>query len=125
MSDSLNPKDYNFICVILGDNDFISDMYYAMNTLKDYWCSDLKSLCPFTVKAFFIEAMLSHYKLKHILRGDPISDEEEKSIKKYFSGIRVLFNEKFPTIDIEGEIPCDHDGGAIYVDINTGFISSF
>jgi hypothetical protein len=125
MSDSLNPKDYNFICIILGDNDFTSDMYAAMYSLKEHCSNYLKSLCPFTVKAFFIEAMLSHYKLKHILRGDPISDEEEKSIKKYFSGIRVLFNEKFPTIDIEGEIPCDHDGGAIYVDVNTGFISSF
>jgi len=125
MSDSLNPKDYNFICVILGDNDFISDMHYAMNTLKDYWCSDLKSLCPFVVKAFFIEAMLSHYKLKHIIQGGPISDKEEKHMKEYFSDIRVLFNVKFPTYDIEGNHPCDHDGGAIYVDVNTGFISSF
>jgi hypothetical protein len=125
MSDSLNPKDYNFICVILGNNDFSSEMYYAMNTLKDYWCSNLKSLCPFVVKAFFIEAMLSHYKLKHILRGNPISDKEEKHMKEYFSGIRVLFNEKFPTYDIEGNHPCEHDGGAIYVDVNTGVISSF
>ena len=125
MTDSLNPKDYNFICVILGDNDFISEMYYAMNTLKDYWCSDLKSLCPFVVKAFFIEAMFSHYKMKHIIRGSPISDKEEKQIKEYLSDITVLFNEKFPTVDIEGKIPRDHDGGAIYVDVNTGFISSF
>jgi hypothetical protein len=123
MSDSLNPKDYNFICVILGDNDFISDMHYAMNDLQSR--VDLKSLCPFSVKQFFIESMLYHYKTKHILRGDAIDAAEEKSIRDYFSGIRVLFNEKFPTIDIEGEIPCDHDGGAIYIDVNTGFISSF
>ncbi len=123
MSDSLNPKDYNFICVILGDNDFISNMYFAMHDLQSR--TDLKSLCPFSVKQFFIESMLYHYKTKHILRGDAIDASEEKSIRDYFSGIRVLFNEKFPTIDIEGEIPCDHDGGAIYVDVNTGFVSSF
>jgi hypothetical protein len=123
MSDSLNPKDYNFICVILGDNDFISDMHFAMHDLQSR--VDLKSLCPFSVKQFFIESMLCHYKTKHILRGDAIDAAEEKSMRDYFSGIRVLFNEKFPTIDIEGEIPCDHDGGAIYVDVNTGFISSF
>jgi hypothetical protein len=123
MSDSLNPKDYNFICVILGDNDFISDMHYAMNDLQSR--VDLKSLCPFSVKQFFIESMLYHYKTKHILRGDAIDAAEEKSIRDYFSGIRVLFNEKFPTYDIEGNHPCEHDGGAIYVDVNTGFISSF
>ena len=123
MSDSLNPKDYNFICVILGDNDFISDMHFAMHELQSR--VDLKSLCPFSVKQFFIESMLYHYKTKHILRGDAIDAAEEKSMRAYFSGIRVLFNEKFPTIDIEGEIPCDHDGGAIYIDVNTGFISSF
>jgi hypothetical protein len=123
MSDSLNPKDYNFICVILGDNDFISDMHYAMNDLQSR--VDLKSLCPFSAKQFFIESMLYHYKTKHILRGDAIDAAEEKSIRDYFSGIRVLFNEKFPTYDIEGNHPCEHDGGAIYVDVNTGFISSF
>jgi len=123
MSDSLNPKDYNFICVILGDNDFISDMYFAMHDLQSR--VDLKSLCPFSVKQFFIESMLYHYKTKHILRSDAIDAAEEKFMRDYFSDITVLFNEKFPTYDIEGEIPYDHDGGAIYVDVNTGFISSF
>jgi hypothetical protein len=100
-------------------------MYYAMNTLKDYWCSDLKSLCPFVVKAFFIESMLSHYKLRNIIEGNPISEEKEKRMKEYFSKITVLFNQKFPTYDVEGKMLCDYDGGAIYIDVNTGHFSSF
>lgn len=123
MNDSLNPKDYNFICVILGDNDFTSDLYFAMHDLQSR--ADLKSLCPFSVKQFFIESMLYHYKTTRILRGNVIDTAKEKFMRDYFSRITVLFNEKFPTWDIEGEIPCDHDGGAIYVDVNTGFISSF
>jgi hypothetical protein len=123
MSDSLNPKDYNFICVILGDNDFISEMYSTMHDLQSR--VDLKSLCPFTIKQFFIESMLYYYKTKHILEGNAIDAAKEKFMRDYFSEISVLFNERLPTIDIEGKIPCNHDGGAIYVDVNTGFISSF
>jgi hypothetical protein len=123
MSDSLNPKDYNFICVILGDNDFISEMYSTMHDLQSR--VDLKSLCPFSTKQFFIESMLFYYKTKYILKGNAIDAAKEKFMRDYFSEIRVLFNERLPTIDIEGEIPCDYDSGAIYVDVNTGFISSF
>jgi hypothetical protein len=123
MSDSLNPKDYNFICVILGDNDFISDMYSTMHDLQSR--VDLKSLCPFSTKQFFIESMLYYYKTKHILEGNAIDAAKEKFMRDYFSEIIVLFNERLPTIDIEGKIPCNHGGGAIYVDVNTGFISSF
>ena len=119
----ISPKDYNFICVILGDNDFNSDMYSAMQDLQSR--VDLKSLCPFSTKQFFIESMLYYYKIKYILKGNAIDAAKEKFMRDYFSEIRVLFNERLPTIDIEGEIPCDHDGGAIYVDLNTGFISSF
>ena len=117
------PKDYNFIFVILGDNDFISGMYDGMFKLKEM--TDLKSLCPFTVKHFMIECMIHHQKIRDILRGDTMTIEEENSLRDYFSKIRVLFNEKFPTYDIEGNEPCDYDGGAIYVDVNTGFIQSF
>lgn len=117
------PKDYNFICVILGDNDFISGMYEGMYALKEK--TDLKSLCPFTVKLFMIESIVHHSKIRGILRGDIMTDEEENGLRKYISDIKVLFNEKFPTIDIDGTMPADHDGGAIYVDVNTGFISSF
>ena len=123
MSDSLNPKDYNFICVILGDNDFISEMYSTMHDLQSR--VDLKSLCPFSTKQFFIESMLYYYKTKHILEGNAIDAAKEKFMRDYFSEIIVLFNERLPTIDIEGKIPCNQDGGAIYVDVNTGFISSF
>ena len=117
------PKPYNFICVILGDNDFGSIMYDSMMSLKDK--TDLKGLCPFTVKAFMVESMLHYYKIKHILGGYILSDEQEAFYKRYFNGITVLMNEKFPTCDIEGNEPCDYDGGAIYIDVNTGFISSF
>lgn len=119
----ISPKDYNFICVILGDNDFISAMYEGMYGLKEN--TDLKSLCPFTVKLFMIESMIFYLKKRDILRGEPMSEEREKFYRNYFKDIRVLFNEKFPTIDIEGTIPAEHDGGAIYIDVNTGFISSF
>jgi hypothetical protein len=54
-----------------------------------------------------------------------MTDEDEISLRKYIASMRVLFNEKFPTIDIEGTIPANHDGGAIYIDVNTGFISAF
>ena len=54
-----------------------------------------------------------------------MSEEQEKSYRNYFKDIRVLFNNKFPTIDIEGTMPADHNHGAIYADINTGFISAF
>jgi hypothetical protein len=119
----ISPKDYNFICVILGDNDFISAMYQGMYALKEK--TDLKSLCPFTVKLFMIESIVHYHKIRGILNGDLMTDEDEISLRKYIASMRVLFNEKFPTIDIEGTIPADHDGGAIYVDVNTGFISSF
>lgn len=123
MSDSLNPKDYNFICVILGDNDFSSAMYEGMYALKEK--TDLKSLCPFTVKLFMIESIVHYHKIRGILNGDLMTDEDEISLRKYIASMRVLFNEKFPTIDIEGTIPANHDGGAIYIDVNTGFISAF
>jgi hypothetical protein len=119
----ISPKDYNFICVILGDNDFISAMYQGMYALKEK--TDLKSLCPFTVKLFMIESIVHYYKIRGILNGDLMTDEDEISLRKYIASMRVLLNEKFPTIDIEGTIPADHDGGAIYIDVNTGFISSF
>lgn len=119
----ISPKDYNFICVILGDNDFISAMYQGMYALKEK--TDLKSLCPFTVKLFMIESIVHYHKIRGILNGDLMTDEDEISLRKYIASMRVLFNEKFPTIDIEGTMPAEHDGGAIYVDVNTGFISSF
>lgn len=119
----ISPKDYNFICVILGDNDFISAMYEGMYALKEK--TDLKSLCPFAVKLFMIESIVHYYKIRGILNGDLMTDEDEISLRKYIASMRVLLNEKFPTIDIEGTMPADHDGGAIYVDVNTGFISSF
>lgn len=117
------PKTYNYIFVILGDNDFTNAMHYGTRKLKEM--TDLKSLCPFTVKHFMIECMIHHHKLGDILRGKPMTMEEEVSLRNYFSKIRVLFNEKFPTYDIEGDEPCDYDGGAIYIDVNTGFIQSF
>lgn len=116
-------KKYNFICVILGDNDFISSLYEGMNSLKDK--TDLKSICPFTVKAFMIESIIHYHKIRGILYGKTMTQEDEISLRQYISTMRVLFNEKFPTIDIEGEIPAEYDGGAIYIDVNTGFISSF
>lgn len=119
----ISPKDYNFICVILGDNDFKLSMYEGMYALKEK--TDLKSLCPFTVKLFMIESIVYYHKIRGILNGDLMTNEDEISLRKYIASMRVLFNEKFPTIDIEGTIPADHDGGAIYVDVNTGFISSF
>lgn len=119
----ISPKDYNFICVILGDNDFISAMYEGMYALKEK--TDLKSLCPFTVKLFMIESIVHYHKIRGILNGDLMTDEDEISLRKYIASMRVLFNEKFPTIDIEGTMPAEHDGGAIYIDVNTGFISSF
>ena len=119
----VTPKDYNFIFVILGDNDFGSIMHDSMISLKER--TDLKSLCPFTVKAFMIESMMHYYKIQKILDGCILSDEQEAFYKKYFGEITVLFNEKFPTCDIEGNCPVEHDGGAIYIDVNTGFISSF
>ena len=120
----LFPKKYNFICVILGDNDFTNAMHYGMRQLKEW--TDLEYVvCPVEVKHFMIECMIHHHKLGDILRGKPMTTEEEVSLRDYFSKIRVLFNEKFPTCDIEGNIPADYDGGAIYVDVNTGFIQSF
>lgn len=119
----ISPKDYNFICVILGDNDFTSAMYEGMYALKEK--TDLKSLCPFTVKLFMIESIVHYHKIRGILNGDLMTDEDEISLRKYIASMRVLLNEKFPTIDIEGTKPAEHDGGAIYIDVNTGFISSF
>ena len=119
----ISPKDYNFICVMLGDNDFTSAMYQGMYALKEK--TDLKSLCPFAVKLFMIESIVHYHKIRGILNGDLMTDEDEISLRKYIASMRVLFNEKFPTIDIEGTMPADHDGGSIYIDVNTGFISSF
>lgn len=119
----ISPKDYNFICVILGDNDFTYAMYQGMYALKEK--TDLKSLCPFTVKLFMIESIVHYHKIRGILNGDLMTDEDEISLRKYIASMRVLFNEKFPTIDIEGTMPADHGGGSIYIDVNTGFIFSF
>lgn len=119
----ISPKPYNFICVILGDNDYTSALYDAMYTLKEK--TDVKSLCPFVVKEFMIESIIHYHRIKSILHGREYTTEDEQDERKYISKMRVLLNEKFPTLDIEGEIPYDCDGGAIYMDVNTGFISSF
>lgn len=110
------PKGYNFICVILGDNDFASAMLEGMRSLKEE--ADFGSLCPAIVKEFMTEFIVHYRKIRHILRGEHMTDEGETRLRTYISSkIRVLFNEKFPTDD--------YDGGAVYVDVNTGFVSTF
>lgn len=121
MSKIPQQRAFNNIVVRLCDNDF---GYKIKLALDDFVANGLhKMLDPMQAEAhirFMVAAMSTTHRMD---MEDPHDDDGRlvsmgKTLSYLKDGMRLTYDDKIP----EGE---DHDGGSAYIDIHTGFSSTF
>ena len=117
------------IAIILGDNDFGSTFLNLLETVERMfeWHED-ETLNEENV-AFAIRALAMPHYVAFQYRFNPACygrqdltvEEHLADISKYFNDLRILFDE-----EAEHDIATgDHDGGAWYLEIQSGTITGY
>lgn len=101
----------NFVVVEFGDNDFGTDLLFALRNLIDD--AGGVDFCPTIAKEYITEHVVSAKRRRNILKGWPQSD-----CREYLSSMHVTFRDKLPTTTPDGDNTVCSDGGSVYYDVN-------
>jgi hypothetical protein len=116
------------VAIVLGDNDFGNTFRPLLNGLKaviEYHGSDLT---PEQIELIIRQSVMAYY-VAYEYRFDPFcygdgsrTEAEHLAITaKYLSEIKVLFDEAAEN-DI---LTADHDGGAWYLEVQSGVVKGY
>lgn len=109
------------IAIVLGDNDFSNTFRPMLNGLK--LALDYRDDCQPNreqIELMIRKSILSYY-VNYQYRFDLSTQEDLTVTERYLQYVKILFNEEAEA-DIQTK---DHDGGAWYLELQSGVISGY
>jgi hypothetical protein len=113
------------IAIVLGDNDFGNTFRPLLEGLKPIFDYRDGNLTPKQCELIIIQSIMAYYvgyQYSFFLQSyGNIGEDHLERTAKYLKDIKVLFNE-----DAEQDIStADHDGGAWYLELQSGTVSGY
>lgn len=108
------------IAIVLGDNDFGNTFRPLLEGLKPILSEN--QLVESNVELIIRKSIIAYYVgYQHRFDMHKDSEADLEHIGKYLSGIKVLFDD----VAEEDIATVDHDGGAWYLELQSGIVSGY